>query len=116
MAGGDGAPYHDSTELFSAGEWKLIPASLPSALYSPRATTLNNGVFLFGRVDININNLLDITSWIGGKPYGLDATDEILEFDISSEKWSQIGHMLIPRYIHAVSPIRFEDVSSYCEY
>ena len=47
---------------------------------------------------------------------GWDGLDEILEFDISSEKWSQIGRMMVPRYIHAVSPIRYEDVARYCEY
>ena len=47
---------------------------------------------------------------------GQDGLDEILEFDISSEKWSQIGRMMVPRSIHAVSAIRFEDVASYCQY
>ena len=47
---------------------------------------------------------------------GWSGMDEILEFDISSEKWSQNGRMMVPRYIHAVSAIRFEDVASYCQY
>ena len=45
---------------------------------------------------------------------GWGGMDEILEFDISSEKWSQIGRMMVPRYIHAVSQIRYEEVASYC--
>ena len=47
---------------------------------------------------------------------GWGGMDEILEFDISSEKWSQIGRMMVPRYIHAVSQIRYEDVARFCEY
>ena len=44
----------------------------------------------------------------------LDSQDTILEYDITKDKYQEIGHMLEPRHAHAISVVQYSDFAPWC--
>ena len=44
----------------------------------------------------------------------LNSIDTILEYDITRDKYQEIGHMLEPRHAHALSVVQYSDFAPWC--
>ena len=108
-----------TTELLVAGAaaWALV-GPLPASMHGLRAAAVDNRVFMFGEeAALAINIRLSISTGGFGPLEGEDGTfifDWILEFDRDVEIWTEIGKMSQKRAFHAVSPVRFQDISRFC--
>ena len=110
-----------TTELLLPGRaaWALV-GSLPASMHGLRAAAVDNRVFMFGEeaaLVINTLTRLSVSTGGFGPLEGEDGTfifDWILEFDRDLEIWTQIGKMSQKRAFHAVSPVRFQDISRFC--
>ena len=51
----------------------------------------------------------------GGKENDGSFLDTILEYDITGDSYTQIGTMAKARYRHAISVVKYEDYSEWCE-
>ena len=50
-----------------------------------------------------------------GYDFGYDQShDTILSFDVINQVWTEVGHMNIKRFAHAISVVKAEDVVNYC--
>ena len=89
----------DSTELYepASGLWRIIEAKLPSPTDGLKATTVDNRVLIMGGRDDDNNSL-----------------DAILEFDMETETFSELGHMQEARDAHAVSVVNTEQYLEWC--
>ena len=115
-----------STERFEvevSDVWAEVSA-LPNDLIGPRATTVNNKIFLLGQLVlfnkhyqlICILYILYFFLYIGGYTGGyLNNTNEnftsqnkILEFE--DDSWIEVSRMISSRYFHAVSTITVNQV------
>merc|ERR1712110_738244 len=97
VSGGADGNYLDSTEIFdpSLGSWRA-GAALPSPRMGLRATNIDNRVLLFGGSD---------GSYL----------DTILEYDITGDSYTQIGTMTQARGEHAISVVKYQDFSEWCQ-
>merc|ERR1712227_1139809 len=81
-----------STEVYypSAGEWREVPGALPRPMDGVGLVTLNNKVLLFGGLDIELNQYVDILQFSHAE---------------GEENWARVGAMSRPRggHAHAVS-------------
>ena len=123
--GSDGSDYLDSTEIFdpSLGSWRA-GAALPSPRSDLRATNIDNRVLLFS-YDILLtfyigddNSVQSLIILAGGKEKdGLYTTklDTILEYNITGDSYTQIGTMIQARADHAISVVKYEDFSEWCQ-
>ena len=44
-----------------------------------------------------------------------DSLNTILEYDITGDSYKQIGTMIKARYYHAISVVKYEDFSEWCQ-
>ena len=51
----------------------------------------------------------------GGKEEGSNNLDTILEYDSTSDSYTQIGTMTQARFFHAVTVVKYGDFSDWCE-
>ena len=63
-----------------------------------------------GVVEFNKNKCISS----GGKNYAGSFKKEILEFNLQTESWTEIGLMKEPEETHAVSVVSFEDFKKWC--
>ena len=109
----------DSTEIFDPrlGSWRA-GATLPCPMFGLRATNIDNRVLFFGN-DILYSGWLYKVSWYipAGGNYNTDSRfDTILEYDITGESYTQVGTVIQARYRHAISVVKYEDYSEWCEW
>ena len=45
---------------------------------------------------------------------GVTRLDSVLEFDLSSQEWRQVGVLQVARGAHAASIVRVQDIQDYC--
>jgi len=62
-----------------------------------RAATIDNRVYIFGGYD-------------GGSYY-----DTILEYDATSDSYTEAGTMTQARFLYAVSVVQYEEYSQWCQ-
>ena len=70
------------------------------------------------------NTLFLIVGGHGDYDYGDDyfyygdehSFNTILSFDVTNQVWTEVGHMNINRFAHAVSVVNAKDVIQYCIY
>ena len=105
----------DSSEVFSsAGVW-YFGANLPQPMYGLRATNIDSRVLIFGTdIFVNLN-----ASWIclllAGGSYYVHYYDTILEYMAEEDAIVTVGQMLEARDHHAISVVKAEDFSHWCE-
>ena len=110
----------ESTEVLeTGGTWRLTDP-LPSARHGLKAAVLNNKIFVFGQsilCYINNENLIlsynvyNVDIFTGGYD-GSSALKDILQYNIASNTWEEVGQMKEARSDHAVSVL--DDVSHLC--
>ena len=45
---------------------------------------------------------------------GVTRLDSVLEFDLASQEWRQVGVLRVARGAHAASIVRVQDIQDYC--
>ena len=98
----------DSTEIFKVGVssgWTEV-SPLPLTLTYPRASTVNNLVYLTGEDDrVESRNFISL-SVSGGVDSNWTIRNEIYMFH--NDGWLLVSHMITPRIFHEVSTIIFD--------
>ena len=106
MAGGFTGPgqYISSTERFTVGlsaSWEEV-RPLPRPLSDPRAVTLHNNIFLFGKTTTEQQFIRVLMS--GGHDSSLTSREEIYRYE-EEEGWVLVSRMWEGRCSHAVSVV-----------
>ena len=108
----------DSSEVFSsAGVW-YYGANLPQPMYGLRATNIDSRVLIFGIESFGNSNASWICLMIVGGSYFVHYYDTILEYiqyNVEEDAIVTVGQMLEARDHHAISVVKAEDFSQWCE-
>ena len=104
--------------MYSDNVWRTVEAKLPAGISSLRAVTvstvINNRVLLFGKTEVDIVNIfcqLTVGGYVGDK-----ARDNILEFNLEAEEWTEIGAMKEARESHGVAVVSSQDFVDWCTF
>ena len=107
----------DFTEIFdpSLGSWRA-GAELRRPRSRLRATNIDNRVLLFGiniLLAFNMSYIILTHTLAGG--YDGSYLNTILEYNITGDSYKEIGTMIQTRTYHAVSVVKYEDFSEWCQ-
>ena len=127
MAGGvkNWVDYHDSTEVFSGGQWRSV-GPLPARLMFAAGVTIANTVFITGQLWSLFFNELSYCSCVyfaggqdGRSEDGGKKRDDLWEFNDETETWTTSDKkMALTRSAHALNTIILgNNVNGFvCEY
>ena len=121
MTGGGfyGNIYLSSTEIYVQSTWSYA-ASLPSPRRYLSASTVDNSVFVFGKIFKFSSQTETVTFCNKGGHDGdeIDTDpgyDEILGYDPVRDTWSAAGRMKSPRIQHSSFMMSLGDISGLCD-
>ena len=87
---------------------------LPLGLYQSQSLSLNNKIWLTGKILISSFTNPNHFDNIGGYNGTFYIVDYILQFNPSDESWTQVGQLKVARRGHGISVVNSEDVIDFC--
>ena len=112
----DDVGYVDTTEVYDSnlGIWVTSGAKLPRPMVGLRATNIDGCVLIFGNYIFSfIITRSNRNIFAGGMDD--DYHDDILEFKPDDDAIVPLGHMTQVRGWHAISVVKTQDYSNWCQ-